>query len=270
MFQADRLWAAASACFVIAAAGLAHLRIIDRRVLSGENVWSKPLKFALAFPMHLATLAVASHFLPSELKDQAWLRNSALISIGAAFFEFGYIAFQAARRRRSHFNTETSFERVMYGLMGLGSVLVVAPSVLIGITAAFVPRIAWEPCVRWAVAVSFVAGAALTLLTGFQMGSLKSHFAVDCRRGRKMPLTGWSLTGDDVRPFHFLAVHMMQVIPVVAIVASLVVPRPAANAVVAITSVGWTWLTLQTLHIQTRVGRRQRTASRGSVNSRVS
>lgn len=263
IFQPPRLWAATSAAFVVTAAALAFAGAVDKRELAGENVWKKPLKFALSFPIHFGTLALVSHFLPAEVQAQPWLRLSAMGSATAAFFELAYIAFQAARQRRSHFNMDTRFERLMYGLMGLGAVLLMAPAPLIGLAVAVESRIHWAVSVRIGISVSFIAGTVLTTLTGLQMGARMSHFTSGrSALSRRMPWTGWSLDGADLRPSHFLAVHMTQAIPLAAYLCSRVMPEVAATALGTLGSIGWIWLTLISLRSALKAGHRSIPATR--------
>ncbi len=63
----------------------------------------------------------------------------------------------------------------------------------------------------------------LTLAIGGYLGSQTSHWiGGDLTDATGMPLTGWSTTGGDLRPAHFLATHMMQVLPVVGLLADRV------------------------------------------------
>ena len=53
--------------------------------------------------------------------------------VGAALFEVLYIFLQATRVRESHFNNSTIIESVMYGLMGIGAVILVHGKFLSGL-----------------------------------------------------------------------------------------------------------------------------------------
>jgi hypothetical protein len=52
-----------------------------------------------------------------------------------------------------------------------------------------------------------------------------------------------------LRPAHFLATHMMQVVPVVGLVAAWLLPEQAATLLVWLFAAGWTWLTLATFRL---------------------
>jgi len=244
--RADRLCAAAAITLAGAVPMLFAARHLDTRQLSGDGIWSKPFNFALSLSFHFATFAVMVHWLPRTMQEGAALRIATLVSVAAGMFEFAYIAIQAARGRHSHFNASTRIEAAMSALMGLGAVFVLAPAVVIGIDAAIGPLPEWASSVRTGVAAGLLGGTALTILTGFRMGAVTSHFAgAPPAKSRKMRLTGWSLDGADLRPPHFLAAHMMQVVPIAAVCASLLLPHRAALFLAALFSLGWAALTLK-------------------------
>ena len=216
-------------------------RRIDRRRLDGEDVWNKPTKFGISLALHFATFASVSSF----LADGLVLRTVAWLSVGAAVLEVGYIAVQAARRRRSHFNTDTRLEAVIYPIMGIGALLVLSPAVAVGIAAALSPPSAWAPAVRLAMPVAFLVGAALTLLVTLTMGRRKSRYAGPApATPRTMWLTGWTLNAADLRAAHFVATHIMQGLPVIALMASWLLPSIVALVLTGVVAASWTWFTL--------------------------
>ncbi len=144
-------------------------RRFDRRKLAGENVWNKPAKFGISLALHFATFAVVA----GSLGNGIVLLTVAWLSVGAAVLEVGYIAVQAGRQRRSHFNEDTRVEAAIYAISGIGALLVLSPAVAVGIAAALSPPLAWPPAVRLAVPVAFIVGAGLTLLITLRMGSLQ-------------------------------------------------------------------------------------------------
>lgn len=215
-------------------------RRVDRRRLDGEDVWNKPAKFGISLALHFATFAVVSGF----LGDSVVLLTVAWLSVGAAVIEVGYIAVQAGRRRRSHFNKDTPLEAAIYAVLGIGALLVLSPAVVVGIAAALSPPSAWPPAVRLAVPVAFVVGSALTLLITLWMGRHNSRYAAPPpSKPRTMMLTGWTVNAADLRPAHFLGTHIMQGVPAIALAGSWLLPS-VALVLTGVTAAAWTWLTL--------------------------
>ncbi len=243
-WAAVNLWGAATIGFALSSVVLLGLSRIDGRQLEGESTWSKPFKFGVSLAVHFGTFATVSRYLPASQLHSAWLQSTAVASVVAGLIVFGYIWVQAARRRRSHFNTRTSLEATLSILMGVGALVVLSPAFIIGVDVATTALPGWTAALRVGVAIGLLAGAVLTLLTGMQMGGARSHFVGSSSTAlRLMRLTGWSLDAADLRPAHFLANHMMQALPLVAAVSSLLLrPAPAWLLTMAV-ACGWVAVT---------------------------
>ena len=186
-----------------------------------------------------------SHWLPTTIQVTVSLQSAVLISIAAGLFELSYITLQAARGRHSHFNFSTPVESFIAVLMGLGALLILAPAVVIGLNVAIGLTPGWKGSIRAGVALGLLGGAALTGVTGFRVGrSLGFSPRVQSASSRRMLFTGWSLDGADQRPAHFLAVHMMQVVPAAALTATMLLPPTPALIISSAIGVGWAALTL--------------------------
>ena len=59
-----------------------------------------------------------------------------------------------------------------------------------------------------------------------------------------MALTGWSLRVGDIRVSHFLATHMMQVVPLAGLAAARLLPGGARVAAVWVVAAAWSALVL--------------------------
>ena len=209
--------------------------------MDGEDVWNKPVKFGISLALHFATFASIAGFLGNGivLLIVAWL------SVGAAVLEVAYIAVQAGRQRRSHFNKDTRIEATIYAMLGIGALLVLSPAVAVGMAAALSPPLDWPPALRLAVPGALLVGAGLTLLITLTMGRSNSRYAGPApSTPRTMWLTGWTLNAADLRPAHFLATHIMQGVPVIALAGSWLLPQTGALVLAGVAAVCWTWLTL--------------------------
>ena len=231
-----RTWLA-TACFMAAIiVVLTPAALIDTRVLDGVSVWSKPLKFAFALAIHFATLAVLAQLLSPESRGGRLLSRFVRISITAALFEIAYIAFQAARGRHSHFNFATPFETGMYALMGIGAVLLVVTAFVLGLLL-FRQRDGDRSALRLGAVIGLLLAPFLTLIvTGYMSGVVYSHWignSVSDATG--MSLLGWSREVGDLRPSHFVALHAMQILPLIGYAGDRFMPARARGIVWAMT-----------------------------------
>lgn len=228
----ETVWSATALVCALAVPLTLALGRFDRRVLEGDGVWRKPFKFALALAIHYATFAVIAHFLPSPEREGVWMAVTAITSSLLGLAELAYISLQAGRARHSHFNGQTRWESVASILMGVGALFVVFPAFFVGIVLVrFAPH-DWPQGVAGSTAAALLSGGFLTLITAMWMGVKASRFA-DARlaTGRKMWFTGWALDRADLRVAHFLATHMMQLVPLASLLVAWLAPRAAVAAI---------------------------------------
>ena len=210
----------AVACGVLALPTLGAL-LVDGRQLSGVSVWAKPLKFQVSLALHWATVA----WLLGCMEPARWgaplVRWSLRVAAGATVVELLYIVLQAARGRASHFNNDTVLEAVLYtALMGGGAVLIVATTAALGVAVWRAPRDGQRSAMWLGAVMGLVLSSVLTLLVaaplssgvidgpGPWVGGLRSN-------GAGLPVLGWSTTGGDLRVPHFVATHLLQVLPAI-------------------------------------------------------
>lgn len=202
--------------------------MLDVRTLDGVGVWVKPLKFSIALMLHFATLAVLALFLTRENRQSRGFVRLVQWSIGFALFEIGYLAFQAARGRHSHFNFDTGFETAMYALMGVGATLLTVVPFIMGV---------WlrrqhdddRSGTRLGVLMGLLAAPVLTLVVTGYMSSVAYSHSVGVAAGGDigMPVLGWSRVTGDLRPSHFVALHTLQILPLTGMLADRIAPRHA-------------------------------------------
>lgn len=234
--QADRRLLAIAGALLALVPPTVIAALLDDRMLDGENVWLKPLKFELALAIYAATLAMMVPLAGARAAASGgarWLAR--LFAIGAGV-EMSWIIFQAARGTRSHFNETTPIEGAMYSVMGvLAVVLVVAPLVL-------APS-AWRERTG-GLRAGILAGLALNLLLGGTIGSMLAEPEYEFIGGAAtpeggLPFLGWLTTGGDLRIAHFLGLHALQAMVVAGIVASSWRPRTGTVAVLLFAA-AWT------------------------------
>ncbi len=200
--------------------------MFDERLLRGQNVWIKPLKFTLSVAvMALTTAWFAGHVAPERRAGRAmdWI---VWLLIGAGSFELVYIALQAGLGEHSHYNVSDAFHRLMFLLMGVGATLLTATQ----------PMLAWllyrhpapgQPALHPLFRQAMLLGLVLTFVLGVGAGSLLSA-RMPPLAAPLMPVFGWSLAGGDLRPAHFIGIHAEQFLPLFAYaMVTFKLPQPS-------------------------------------------
>lgn len=202
---------------------------LDERTLRGVSVWAKPMKFALSLAVLAWTTAYfAGHVATARRTSLAPLR---WVLIGAASFEFGYIALQAALGQASHYNVGDAVHGALYTLMGVGALLLTGTQAWLAWLVARHARPGLDPALR----LSSVIGLAFAFVLGTASGVPLS--ALPPPDASALPLLGWHLWGD-LRPAHFVGLHAEQALPLLgAWVAARRLAR--AEALVVAAAVAW-------------------------------
>jgi hypothetical protein len=221
------------------------LLVLDPRVLDGEALWLKPLKFQVSMAVLMGTLLLA--VAASGLGASFWVRIPSVAVAATALYELTFLNIQAARGVRSHFNADTLFDRIGGTIMAGGAGVLVLGAALIGIAIlialAMKGRAALDEPVLLALGLGLALGGWLGGYTGSAIGANGGPF-VGAAAGPFVPLMGWSLTGGDLRIAHFLGLHAMQALPLLALGARVALPAPGASLVVIASAGVWTALTL--------------------------
>lgn len=177
----------------------------------GVNAWYKPFKFAASIGIYAWTMAWFCAYLPASFNIN--LFNTAIIVLLG--FEIVYIVLQAERGQLSHFNQSSAIYAGLYSLMALAASLVSLYTAYVGwlfFTNAF-PQLPdyylWA--IRWAI-VLFVVFS----FEGFVMGARLSHTIGGPDGGPGLPLLNWSYRYGDPRIAHFIGMHALQVLPLLA------------------------------------------------------
>jgi hypothetical protein len=212
---------------VVAAASLVGV-LVDPRIITGAPAWLKPLKFAISTAVYSLTLAWVFTWLtdwPRVRRVVGW--TTAIVFV----LEVSIIDVQAWRGTTSHFNVSTTLDMVLFFVMGAAILLQTVVSVAIAV-ALWRQRFTDQP-LGWALRL----GMTLTIvgaLTGPLMTRPMAAQLADARAGRRMttagahtvgaldggpgvPVTGWSREHGDVRVPHFIGLHAMQVLTLIAV-----------------------------------------------------
>lgn len=224
--------------FVLFHAALAVVGFVgiaaDPREILNSPVWAKTTKFALSLFIYGASLLWMLTFLKSKPRASRFL--GAGISV-VLFVEIALILIQNILRGVPvHFNQATTFDTIMWRVMS-GGIMVFY---LLDIAAAiFLLRekienraVAWSIRLGMLLAiVGFGLGFLMTGPTATQLAALEAGKQIDMMgahnvgafvdgQTRMIPFLGWNMDGGDLRIPHFVGIHGLQFVPLIALIAS--------------------------------------------------
>jgi hypothetical protein len=174
------------------------------------SAWYKPFKFAFSTFLFAWAMAWYCHYLPGfNIRLFNW---TVIILLG---FEIAYIALQAGRGQLSHYNMSTPTYATLYSLMALAATVVTLYTAYIGVlffTTDFPPLPSYYV---WAIRCGLVLFVIFSF-EGFVMGSRLSHTIGGPDGGAGIPVLNWSTKFGDPRVAHFIGMHALQILPLLA------------------------------------------------------
>jgi hypothetical protein len=229
-----RLWGASApltavGLLMLVVAGASVLAmLIDPRVITGAPAWLKPLKFAVSTAIYSLTLAWVFQWLSD------WPRVRRIVGWATALvfvLEVAIIDAQAWRGTTSHFNVSTSLDMALFAVMGTAILLQTLVSVAVAV-ALWRQRFADRP-LGWALRLGMtltiagaLTGGLMTRPTDAQLAEARAgarmtisgaHTVGAVDGGPGLPLTGWSTEHGDLRLPHFMGLHSIQGLALVAV-----------------------------------------------------
>lgn len=195
-------------CFLLAIL-LVFFPLVDSRELQGVNVWIKPLKFFVSVGVFLWTMG----WMMNYLDDPQKVRKISLWIFWLMAFELALVTFQASQGKLSHFNISSVADIVIFQAMGIAILInsiVVLWFFLLFRKVKDLPA-GYLLSIRIGLLIFLIAG-----FEGFIMAGRLGHTvgAVDGQEG--IFLLGWAKAYGDLRIFHFLGIHALQVLPLMA------------------------------------------------------
>lgn len=181
----------------------------------------KPLKFAMSIALLLGTFAVVLRY----AETTALTTVASWVLAATMLLEMVLIVVQAVRGQPSHFNTSTPANAAIWRIMGTGVILAMIAILALAVELSTRP-LAVPPVVAFAIRIGIWMLIAAAI-SGVAMGGRGQHTVGAADGGDGMRLTNWSRSHGDLRVSHFLALHALQALPLVAIVATKVSARPA-------------------------------------------
>ncbi len=220
------LTAAGLLMLAVLAASLVGLAV-DPRTVTGAPVWLKPAKFAISTAIYMLTLAGIFTLLPG------WRRTRRIVEWTTAVIlvlEVAIIDLQAWRGTTSHFNFATTFDGALFSIMG--SAIIVQTLTSMAVAVALWRQRVPDRALGWALRLGMIitiigasAGGLMTRPTAAQLEQTRAtgrlvvsgaHTVGAPDGGPGLPGTAWSVEHGDLRIPHFLGLHALQLLPLVA------------------------------------------------------
>jgi hypothetical protein len=201
--------------------------VLDHHVITGAPAWLKPMKFAFS------TVIAGWSFAFCIASLRAWPRLARVLDWVLAIalaIEIALIDMQAARGTTSHFNVATSFDGAVFAVMGVSIACIwlamLALTVLL-FRQSFAGS-AWGWSLRLGMVLAVIgtgSGGLMTVPNSQQLANARAsgrlpiaggHTVGAPDGGRGLPITGWSADHGDLRIAHFVGMHGLQVLPLLA------------------------------------------------------
>lgn len=188
---------------------LLFLSFWEQRTLLGINIWYKPMKFALSIGIFSWTMA----WYLAYIDDLGKIRKIQWTIIVMMFIEQVIITGQAARGELSHFNISSYFNLTLFNIMGTAifiNTLMVFWALLLIRKNINLPE-GYRAGLVWGMGIFCIAS-----LQGYAMAANMGHTlgAPDGQEG--IFFLNWAKGFIDLRIFHFIGLHALQVLPIYA------------------------------------------------------
>lgn len=200
---------------------------IDLRQVTNSPIWLKPIKFAISTSLYSFTLVWILQFIRGrdrQIRRISWTITMMLIIENVAIYG------QAFRGEASHFNITSPLNGMIFSIMGTAITILWFCHIAI---ALYLFRENSEnksliESLRWGMGIAafgMILGFFMTTprpeqIEAMKLGILKSNgghtFGAE-DGGPGLPLLGWSTIAGDMRIPHFLGIHAMQMIPMIAL-----------------------------------------------------
>jgi len=180
----------------------------DTRTILGINPWIKPIKFCLSVGIYLFTIAWFLEYIKSHKRIKKVISYVTGVSM---ILEILIVIFQAMRGVKSHFNEDTTFDQILFGIMGLLIGLTTIMVVIYFLTLSFGKSSISGPY-KLSVLISIILFLVASGVGGLMISN-GAHTVGAPDGGEGIFFFNWSRTFGDLRIAHFIGMHAIQVIP---------------------------------------------------------
>ncbi|MBB5851549.1 hypothetical protein ACFQ05_41265 [Amycolatopsis umgeniensis] len=202
--------------------------VFDDRSLVNAPIWLKPLKFTISVGLYAVTLAWLIGQLTRGRRLGWWLGTVFAVGLG---MDMALLFWQIVVRGRTlHFNRETPADQWINNMVANGAFTGWAATAAIAVLLLFqrLPDRAMNSALRAGAALSVVGIGVAMLMFGPNEGQLAqfrsgerpsivgAHAVGVPDGGPGLPVVGWSTVGGDLRIPHFVGIHAIQVLPLLA------------------------------------------------------
>jgi hypothetical protein len=214
--------------FVSAMAVLAVVSAVgifaDPRVLTGVPIWLKPFKFSVSLGLYGTTLAWMLSLLPRRSRIAEW---AGTVIVAMSVVEMVVIVGQVLRGTTSHYNETSPLNAALWQVMGSSIMVLFTAHFIIGVVVLRQPIA--DRVGKYAVGLGLGLSllgmlAAVPMVLPSQAPAIEgiagAHSVGVPDGGPGLPLVGWSTTGGDLRIGHFVGLHALQALPILAILLS--------------------------------------------------
>ena len=201
----NRLSADTGLFYLFVFIGLAILTLFDPRELLGVSVWNKPLKFFVSTTVLFWTIGWIMVDIPNQKAVKFISRSVFLLLTG----ELILIFYQAVQGKQSHFNIATPIDSAIFGTMGI---LIFLNSLCFIYLLFLISKVETLPegykrGIQLGLVIFLIGG-----YEGYLMAGRLGHTigAADGQDGYFF--LGWAKAYGDLRVFHFMGLHALQVL----------------------------------------------------------
>jgi hypothetical protein len=201
--------------------------LVDPRELTGAPLWMKPLKFAISVLIYSVTL---SWLIGQVQRGRRVARIAGSVVAVFLAVEMVVIVGTAAVGVTSHFNAATPLATTLWAVMAgsIGVVWIASLAIAAVLFAANLGDRGRSVAIRAGFGIALVGmalGFLMTSPTAAQLddfqGIAGAHTVGVADGGPGLPLVGWSTVAGDLRIPHFVGMHALQVLPLLALALEL-------------------------------------------------